>query len=139
MAEVIQACRRGDHHRPGPGRRAPRLIPEDVVEGMKPGAVVVDMAADSGGNCAYSKPGEEVVVNGVTILGPSNLPASVGSTTSQLFAQNLVALLGLIVEDGALSIDLEDEILAGAVVTKDGAVVHPRIQEAFGAKQETQS
>ena len=139
MAEVIQAADAVITTARVPGRRAPRLIPEDVVEGMKPGAVVVDMAADSGGNCAYSKPGEEVVVNGVTILGPSNLPASVGSTTSQLFAQNLVALLGLIVEDGALSIDLEDEILAGAVVTKDGAVVHPRIQEALGAKQETQS
>ena len=139
MAEVIQAADAVITTAQVPGRRAPRLIPEDVVEGMKPGAVVVDMAADSGGNCAYSKPGEEVVVNGVTILGPSNLPASVGSTTSQLFAQNLVALLGLIVEDGALSIDLEDEILAGAVVTKDGAVVHPRIQEALGAKQETQS
>ena len=139
MAEVIQAADAVITTAQVPGRRAPRLIPEDVVEGMKPGAVVVDMAADSGGNCAYSKPGEEVVVNGVTILGPSNLPASVGSTTSQLFAQNLVALLGLIVEDGALSIDLQDEILAGAVVTKDGAVVHPRIQEALGAKQETQS
>ena len=139
MAEVIQAADAVITTAQVPGRRAPRLIPEDVVKGMKPGAVVVDMAADSGGNCAYSKPGEEVVVNGVTILGPSNLPASVGSTTSQLFAQNLVALLGLIVEDGALSIDLEDEILAGAVVTKDGAVVHPRIQEALGAKQETQS
>ena len=139
MAEVIQAADAVITTAQVPGRRAPRLIPEDVVEGMKPGAVVVDMAADSGGNCAYSKPGEEVVVNGVTILGPSNLPASVGSTTSQLFAPNLVALLGLIVEDGALSIDLEDEILAGAVVTKDGAVVHPRIQEALGAKQETQS
>ena len=139
MAEVIQAADAVITTAQVPGRRAPRLIPEDVVEGMKPGAVVVDMAADSGGNCAYSKPGEEVVVNGVTILGPSNLPASVGSTTSQLFAQNLVALLGLIVEDGALSIDLEDEILAGAVVTKDGAVVHPRIQEALGAKQETPS
>ncbi len=139
MAEVIQAADAVITTAQVPGRRAPRLIPEDVVEGMKPGAVVVDMAADSGGNCAYSKPGEEVVVNGVTILGPSNLPASVGSTTSQLFAQNLVALLGLIVEDGALSIDLEDEILAGAVVTKDGAVVHPRVQEALGAKQETQS
>lgn len=139
MAEVIQAADAVITTAQVPGRRAPRLITEEVVEGMKPGAVVVDMAADSGGNCAYSKPGEEVVVNGVTILGPSNLPASVGSTTSQLFAQNLVALLGLIVEDGALSIDLEDEILAGAVVTKDGAVVHPRVQEALGAKQETPS
>jgi NAD(P) transhydrogenase subunit alpha len=139
MAEVIQAADAVITTAQVPGRRAPRLITEEVVEGMKPGAVVVDMAADSGGNCAYSKPGEEVVVNGVTILGPSNLPASVGSTTSQLFAQNLVALLGLIVEEGALTIDLEDEILAGAVVCKDGTIVHPRVQEALGAQQETQS
>jgi NAD(P) transhydrogenase subunit alpha len=139
MAEVIQAADAVITTAQVPGRRAPRLITEEVVEGMKPGAVVVDMAADSGGNCAYSKPGEEVVVNGVTILGPSNLPASVGSTTSQLFAQNLVALLGLIVEEGALTIDLEDEILAGAVVCKDGTIVHPRVQEALGAQQETHS
>ncbi|MBL6720685.1 MAG: Re/Si-specific NAD(P)(+) transhydrogenase subunit alpha [Planctomycetes bacterium] len=139
MAEVIQAADAVITTAQVPGRRAPRLITEEVVEGMKPGAVVVDMAADSGGNCAYSKPGEEVVVNGVTILGPSNLPASVGSTTSQLFAQNLVALLGLIVQEGALTIDLEDEILAGAVVCKDGTIVHPRVQEALGAQQETQS
>ncbi|MDA0947270.1 MAG: Re/Si-specific NAD(P)(+) transhydrogenase subunit alpha [Planctomycetota bacterium] len=139
MAEVIQAADAVITTAQVPGRRAPRLITEEVVEGMKPGAVVVDMAADSGGNCAYSKPGEEVVVNGVTILGPSNLPASVGSTTSQLFAQNLVALLGLIVQEGALTIDLEDEILAGAVVCKDGTIVQPRVQEALGAQQETQS
>lgn len=139
MAEVIQAADAVITTAQVPGRRAPRLITEEVVEGMKPGAVVVDMAAESGGNCAYSKPGEEVDVGGVTILGPRNLPASVGSTTSQLFAQNLVAFLSLIASEGELSIDLEDEILAGALVCKDGAITNTRVQEALSAKQETPS
>jgi proton-translocating NAD(P)+ transhydrogenase subunit alpha len=114
-----------------PGRRAPLLIPADVVEGMKPGSVIVDMAADSGGNCASSEPGQEVLVNGVVILGPVNLPATVGQTTSQLYANNLLALTREIIKDGALALDLEDEVQAGALVCHEGTVRNARVKEAL--------
>lgn len=131
MAEVIQGADVVITTAQVPGRRAPRLITEDVVDGMKPGAVVVDMAADSGGNCAYSVADEEVRRGGVLILGPSNLASSVGSTTSQLYAQNLIAFLGLIVQEGAVSINREDEILASALVCHGGEVTSTRVQEAL--------
>ena len=131
MAEVIQAADAVITTAQVPGRRAPRLIPEEVVDGMKPGAVVVDMAAESGGNCAYSVPDKEVNRGGVIILGPSNLPATVGSTTSQLYGQNLIAFLGLIVQEGVISIDTEDEILAAALVCRGGEITSERVREAL--------
>jgi NAD(P) transhydrogenase subunit alpha len=131
MAEVIQAADVVITTAQVPGRRAPRLIPEDVVAGMKPGAVVVDMAAESGGNCAFSEPDKEVNRNGVIILGPSNLPSSAGSTTSQLYAQNLIAFLALIIQEGVVSIDREDEILAAALVCHGGEITSARVQEAL--------
>lgn len=113
-----------------PGRRAPLLITAEVVEGMKPGAVVVDMAAETGGNCAVTKAGEEVEVNGVRVLGPVNLPAQLGQTTSQLYANNLLNFVTELVEEGELKLDLDDEIQAGALVCHEGQVVHESVKEA---------
>jgi NAD(P) transhydrogenase subunit alpha len=115
-----------------PGARAPLLIPADVVAGMKPGAVIVDLAAATGGNCALTKPDETVVVNGVTILGPTNLPAAVALDASRVYARNLANLLLHLVKDGALALDLDDEITKGALVTHDGQVVNPAVRAKLG-------
>ncbi len=101
-----------------PGRRAPLLIPEDALKGMKPGAVIVDLAAETGGNCALTKAGETVEAYGVTIIGPVNLPSSAPLHASQLFARNLTTLLGHLVKDGQLVIDPADEITGAMLVTK---------------------
>lgn len=115
-----------------PGARAPLLIPADVVAGMKPGSVIVDLAAATGGNCELTKPDETVVANGVTILGPTNLPAAVALDASRVYARNLVNLLLHLVKDGALTLDLEDEITKGALVTHDGQVVNAAVRAKLG-------
>ena len=115
-----------------PGARAPLLIPADVVAGMKPGAVIVDLAAATGGNCALTKPDETVVANGVTILGPTNLPAAVALDASRVYARNLVNLLLHLVKDGALALDLDDEITKGALLTHDGQVVNAAVRAKLG-------
>ena len=136
MAERIQASDVVITTAQVPGRRAPRLIPADVVEGMKPGSVIVDMAADSGGNCELSEPGQDVERHGVLILGPSNLPGSVSSTSSQLFAANVQNFLGSLlaedrVQEGKLVLDREDEVIEGPLVCTGGEVTHPRVQKAL--------
>jgi NAD(P) transhydrogenase subunit alpha len=115
-----------------PGARAPLLIPAEVVAGMKTGSVIVDLAAATGGNCALTKPDETVVANGVTILGPTNLPAAVALDASRVYARNLVNLLLHLVKDGALALDLEDEITKGALVTHDGQVVNAAVRAKLG-------
>jgi NAD(P) transhydrogenase subunit alpha len=108
-----------------PGRPAPKLVTEEAVEGMKPGSVVVDMAGEAGGNCELTVPGETVVRHDVKVVSPLNLPATMAEHSSQLFARNVLALLDLFIgEDGALKLDFEDEIVAGACVVRDGEVVH---------------
>jgi NAD(P) transhydrogenase subunit alpha len=103
-----------------PGRAAPRLITGAMVEQMKPGAVIVDLAADGGGNCELTAPGETIVRHGVTILGPLNLAAQMPTHASQMYAKNVQAVLGLIVKDGALALNREDEIVKGMLVTAEG-------------------
>ena len=93
-----------------PGRPAPELITESAVR-HAPGSVVVDLAAEAGGNCAVTKPGETVVVDGVTIVGLTNLPATMPVHASQMYSRNVQAFLGLLVKDGALELDFEDEIV----------------------------
>jgi NAD(P) transhydrogenase subunit alpha len=101
-----------------PGRPAPRLVTEEMVAGMKPGAVVVDLAAESGGNCALTRAGESVVTaNGVTVLGPVNLPSTVPVHASQMFSKNVLTLLQHMMRDGKLAVDPADEI-AGAMIVK---------------------
>ncbi len=120
-----------------PGRPAPVLITADAVKNMQPGSVIIDMAADSGGNCELSKPGETVVEGGVKVIGPSNLPSAMAADASQLYAKNLENLLGLMVgEDGALAIDFDDEIIAGACITHEGEIRNERAAEVAGEKKD---
>lgn len=107
-----------------PGKAAPVLVTEDAVAKMKAGSVIVDLAGAAGGNCELSQAGETVVRQGVTIAAPLNLPATMPEHASQLYARNVVALLELTVADGNLTIDYEDEVLAGACITRDGEIVH---------------
>jgi H+-translocating NAD(P) transhydrogenase subunit alpha len=108
-----------------PGRRAPILVRSAMVDRMRPGSVVVDVAAETGGNCELTRPGEEVVVHGVTIAGPLNLPSQLPFHSSLMFARNLQGFLGLLVAaDGSLVREFTDEILAASLLTHDGAVRH---------------
>jgi proton-translocating NAD(P)+ transhydrogenase subunit alpha len=115
-----------------PGRRAPLMLTEQAVSEMKPGSVIVDLAASTGGNCALTKPGETVVLNGVSIMGPLNIPATVPMHSSQLYSRNLVSFLTLIADKGALKIDMNDEILKGACVAYQGGNVHPKLAAVSG-------
>jgi NAD(P) transhydrogenase subunit alpha len=101
-----------------PGRPAPRLIPAAAVKKMRPGSVIVDLAAETGGNCELTKPGEVVDANGVTIIGLLNLPSTMATHASQLYARNVTALLEHLAPGGELTLDWEDEITAGACVTR---------------------
>ena len=106
-----------------PGRPAPRLIPATAVESMRPGSVIVDLAAEAGGNCELTEPGAEVVHSGVTLVGLVNLPSTMPYHASQLYARNVAALLEHLAPDGTLTLDWDDEITAGACVTRTEAAV----------------
>jgi NAD(P) transhydrogenase subunit alpha len=112
-----------------PGKRAPILLDREMVSIMKPGAVVIDLAAAGGGNCELTQVDEEVQSGGVTILGPGNLPASMAHDASVLYSRNVLALLEHAVDEDGLSLDRDDEILAGALLTFGGQVVHPSLAE----------
>ena len=107
-----------------PGRRAPVLVTEDAVRGMRPGSVIVDLAAETGGNCALTRAGETIVVGGVIIVGATNLPSTMPYDASVLYSRNIAALLAVITKDGALVLDESDEIVAGTTIVRDGVVVH---------------
>ncbi len=108
-----------------PGRKAPLLVRKEMVDAMRPGSVIVDLAAETGGNCELTKPGEEVVVNGVTIAGPLNLPSQLAFNASQMFAKNLESFLTLLLsKERALVTDYSDEILAASLLVSNGAVTH---------------
>src|SRR6185295_11290504 len=117
-----------------PGRTAPRLVTKETVAGMRPGSVIVDLAAEAGGNCELTEPDEVVVRHGVTIHGPTNLPATMPVHASQLYARNVTELLREIVKDGALKLDFEDEIVKGACVTHAGEIVSDAVKAASAAK-----
>ena len=121
-----------------PGRKAPILVTEAMVRGMAEGAVIIDMAADSGGNCELSVAGEDVVVDGVTVVGLTNPPASMPTHASFLHARNIANFLGLVVKDGELAPDFDDEIVAGTCVVRAGQVVHGPTAEALGLSAPTQ-
>ena len=107
-----------------PGRAAPRIVGEAVVGRMKPGSVIVDIAAEQGGNCALTRAGETVAHQGVKIIGPVNLPATLPYHASEMYSRNLMNLLKPALVDGALRIDWTDEVFAGAVLTHDGQIRH---------------
>jgi NAD(P) transhydrogenase subunit alpha len=116
-----------------PGRRAPLLITEEAVNGMKRGSVIIDLAGATGGNCALSKADETVERNGVTILAPTNLPATVPVHASQLYSRNVTAFLSLLIKDGVLSIDLNDDVVGPSCVTHKGEVVNQRVATVLEA------
>jgi len=112
-----------------PGRPAPVLVTDEMVAGMAPGSVVVDLAAERGGNVEPSRPDETRVIHGVTVLGPTNLPATVPYHASQMYSKNLSAFLLHLVSNGKVQLDLEDEITQSTLVTHNNGVVHPRVRE----------
>jgi NAD(P) transhydrogenase subunit alpha len=120
-----------------PGRPAPLLVTEDAVRGMKPGSVVVDLAAEAGGNCEITEPGETIVRHDVTIHAPLNLPSSMPEHASQLYSRNIQSLLDLMTgEDGSLELDFDDDIISGACITRDGEIVHEGAKKAAGQTAE---
>jgi proton-translocating NAD(P)+ transhydrogenase subunit alpha len=116
-----------------PGRRAPLLVTGDMVKGMRPGSVIVDLAAETGGNVELTQAGREVDVSGVTIIGTRNVPSTMPLTTSQLFARNVANLLLHLVKNGAISLDFQDEITKGACVTHGGEIVNERARQMVSA------
>lgn len=116
-----------------PGRKAPLLVTEEAVNGMKRGSVIVDLAGATGGNCALSKADEVVERAGVTIFAPTNLPATVPVHASQLYSRNVSAFLGLLIKDGELNIEMSDDVVGPSCVTHQGQVVNQRVAAALGA------
>jgi NAD(P) transhydrogenase subunit alpha len=115
-----------------PGRRAPILVSASAVEAMKPGSVIVDLAGEAGGNCELSEPGQLIIRHGVKIAAPLNVPSTMAEHASQLYARNIQALLDLMIDSGRLKLDFDDEVIAGACVTRDGEIVHEGAREAAG-------
>jgi proton-translocating NAD(P)+ transhydrogenase subunit alpha len=111
------------------GTRAPVLITAEMVRNMKPGSVIVDLAADQGGNCVLTKPGEEVVTNGVTVIGPVNLPSSMPFHASEMYARNITNFLMHLARDGKVQIDLNDELTRATLVTYRGEIVNEALRE----------
>jgi NAD(P) transhydrogenase subunit alpha len=116
-----------------PGRKSPILITAEMVSAMPPGSVIVDIAAERGGNCELTKPGETVVRNEVTILGPVNLPSMVPHHASQMLSANIAAVVKLLLKDGKIAVNLEDEIIRESLVTHNGKIIHPRVAELAGS------
>ncbi|WP_341525743.1 Re/Si-specific NAD(P)(+) transhydrogenase subunit alpha [Nostoc sp. UHCC 0302] len=121
-----------------PGRQAPRLVTEEMVAQMKPGSVIVDLAAEQGGNCACTEPGKDIVWNGVTIIGPINLPSSMPIHASQLYAKNVTSLIQLLIKDKALQVDFSDDIVDAACVTHAGEIRNQRVRDALQASNSQQ-
>ncbi len=120
-----------------PGRQSPLLIEADMVAGMRPGTVIVDLAAERGGNCAVTKADEVVEHEGVTVFGPTDLPSTVARHASQMFSNNVTTLLAHLAPEGEMVFDFEDEITHDVVVAKDGEVRHPLMREKLGLEAES--
>jgi NAD(P) transhydrogenase subunit alpha len=116
-----------------PGRRAPILVTEQAVKLMKPGSVIVDLAAETGGNCQLSEPGETVLRHDVKIIAPLNVPSTMAEHASQLYSRNIQSLLGLMIDEGELRLDFDDEVIAGACITRGGEIVNEGAKAAAGA------
>ena len=114
-----------------PGKKAPILVTEDMVKHMHPRSVIVDLAAERGGNCEITVPGEVVEKHGVTIVGTANLPSELAYNASQAYSKNLTNFVALLVKKGELEINMEDEIIAESMVTRDGAIVNNKVKEAL--------
>lgn len=114
-----------------PGKKAPVLVTADMVDAMQPGSVIVDVAAEQGGNCELTRPGDTVTRNGVTVLGPLNPAAAVPGHASQMYAKNLANFLALLVKDGGFVLDLNDDIVRETLVARGGEIANPRVREAL--------
>ena len=117
-----------------PGKPAPKILTKKMVEAMKPGAVIVDILADMGGNCELTKPGETVNYNDITIVGPINIPSQLAIHASEMYARNLINLLSLMIKDNTLNLDWNDEIISGSVVTHDGVIKNEVVQKLLGGE-----
>ena len=115
-----------------PGKQAPVLITRDMASRMAPGSIIMDIAAERGGNCELTRPGEVVEEGGVRIFGPVNLPSAIPYHASQMYARNIATFLKYLVKDGRIALNLEDEIVRETLVTHAGEVVHPRVRETMG-------
>lgn len=122
-----------------PGRKAPILVTEEMVAQMKPGSVIVDLAAEQGGNCACTDPGKDVQWNGVTIIGPINLPSSMPVHASQMYAKNVSTLVQYLIKDSALQLNFEDDIINAACITHAGEIRNQRVRDAIEALNTQQS
>ena len=120
-----------------PGKKAPILVTTKMVEGMDSGSVVIDLAAERGGNCELTQADKTVVHNGVSIIGPTNLPATVPYHASQMYSKNITTFLLHLVKEGELNLDMEDEITRETLVTSEGEVVHERIRDLLGLPAKT--
>jgi NAD(P) transhydrogenase subunit alpha len=116
-----------------PGRRAPQLVTEEAVNGMRRGAIIIDLAGATGGNCALSKADQIIERNGVVIMAPTNLPATVPVHASQLYSRNVTAFLSLLIKDGELNIDMNDDVVGPSCVTHAGQFVNSRVAAAVGS------
>jgi NAD(P) transhydrogenase subunit alpha len=117
-----------------PGKQAPILITREMLAGMKPGSVIVDLAAERGGNCEVTRPDDEVVEHGVRVLGPTNLASTVPHDASQMYSRNVTTFLLHLIENGEIRLRRDDDIVRETLVTADGEVVHPRVREALGLR-----
>jgi NAD(P) transhydrogenase subunit alpha len=123
-----------------PGRKAPILVTREMVHVMSRGSVIVDLAAERGGNVEVTKPGETIVEHGVTVIGPMNLPATVPNHASQMYGRNIVTFLkNMMTKEGALNVDVKDEITRDSLVVRDGEIVNARVQELLGAAVQSNS
>lgn len=111
-----------------PGKPAPLLITEEMVADMQAGSVIIDLAAENGGNCALTEAGKTIIKHGVKIVGPINIPSQLSSHASLLYAKNMLALLKLLIKDGELEFDMDDEIVLNTTITKDGEIISPIMQ-----------
>lgn len=116
-----------------PGKKAPILVTEDMVKAMRPNSVIVDLAAERGGNCELTEPGKVVVKHQVTIIGNDNLPSEVPFNASQAYSKNTANFLGLLVKEGKITLNLEDEIIRESLITRGGEIVNARLKEAVSA------
>ena len=137
LARVIAQCDVVITTAAVPGKTAPVLVTKEMVAGMPSGSVLVDVAAERGGNCELTQPGETVHVDGVTILGPDNLPSTIPDHASRMYAKNITTFLLHLIKNGALELDLEEEIVAGTLVAHRGALMHPQVCELLGVSPET--
>jgi NAD(P) transhydrogenase subunit alpha len=122
-----------------PGKKSPILVTKEMVAGMQPGSVIVDLAAERGGNCELTKAGQDVLAGGVAILGPINVPSSIPYHASQMYGKNMATLLRhLIAKDNTLKLDMKDEITAGTLMCQGGEVLHPQLRQLLGMPALTQ-